>query len=314
METSEPSDTCELKTPDTSNCDSNCEKESLAHSGKRIQRKRIFLSQPVKSAFQTEIYLPPSKVNKQLFSSPPCTPVTLPTLHTPVTLPNSMPALMENQGKRIVRRRIFGQLESVKKPSIVTENKKSLCCIHDCESELTDDDIHEIKNHLRGKKISVKNILLKHLNSQENLGQITDKFMWKNKYLCLSILSKISEISKHILLDVFRCHYLGRKNIIHGNKGVHKEVLSTSKFIVWMKDFAGRYGQNSPDAQVLVLNHWLTKKKMFHIYCNEMDPPLVRTLLLGLNTLVLNYSLIQKCPRFHFLSICVLICITFFFV
>ena len=108
METSEPSDTCELKTPDTSNCDSNCEKESLAHSGKRIQRKRIFLSQPVKSAFQTEIYLPPSKVNKQLFSSPPCTPVTLPTLHTPVTLPNSMPALMENQGKRIVRRRIFG--------------------------------------------------------------------------------------------------------------------------------------------------------------------------------------------------------------
>ena len=66
METSEPSDTCELKTPDTSNCDSNCEKESLAHSGKRIQRKRIFLSQPVKSAFQTEIYLPPSKVNKYL--------------------------------------------------------------------------------------------------------------------------------------------------------------------------------------------------------------------------------------------------------
>ena len=134
----------------------------------------------------------------------------------------------------------------------------------------------------------------------------------ENKYFCLSILSKISEISKHILLDVFRFHYLGRKNIIHGNKGVHKEVLSTSKFIVWMKDFAGRYGQNSPDAQVLVLNHWLTKKKMFHIYCNEMDPPLVRTLLLGLNTLVLNYSLIQKCPRFHFLSICVLICITFF--
>ena len=83
MATSKPS---EPKTPDTSSCDSNCVKESLDRTGKRIQRKRIFLSQPVKSAFQTELYLPPYKVNKQFSSSPPCAPVTLPTLHTPVTL------------------------------------------------------------------------------------------------------------------------------------------------------------------------------------------------------------------------------------
>ena len=242
---------------------------------KRVARNRIFETK--EESFETEtFYLPTAtrSVPDPPAPSPPCT--------TQSASPN--PDQQQSSSKsaeRILRQRIFTRPDLEAKPTVPDKEpeKPSACCINDCKSVTTVDEKLEIKNFLKtGTKIGTKNVILSHLHSQDRLGHRTDQFRWRTNYLCLNNLSELSALSVYVLQDVFRSHRLGKSEIVHGNQGVPKEFLPTSKFLVWMLDFARRYGQSAPDAEVIVLNHWLTKKTMFEIYSAESEAPLASQL------------------------------------
>jgi hypothetical protein len=59
----------------------------------------------------------------------------------------------------------------------------------------------------------------------------------------------------------------------HGNSGIMKQQISTTQFIVWLKEFSESYGQFAPDENKVILNYWLKKNVLYKMYIEETESP-----------------------------------------
>ena len=141
------------------------------------------------------------------------------------------------------------------KPAINIEytDNNTKCCEDNCVlviKGLDGKSVEEINNLLVGSKYEKRNQLLKHLQTQNNLGCNTDRFCWKGNYFCNRTFAEAVKTSTFILDDVLKRYKLGVTKFLHGNKGIAKFSIPRSKFIVWMRCFLRRFAQSAPDSNV----------------------------------------------------------------
>ena len=119
-----------------------------------------------------------------------------------------------------------------------------------------------------------KNNLLRHLQSQLNIGSPTDTYIVFGQSFCLKFFSNLTNISEYILKSVLIDFWKGYSEYTHGNKGMMKHLtVAQTSFICWMKQFAESYGQFSPETNTLVLSYWLNKQFLFNLYKDETCGP-----------------------------------------
>ena len=121
--------------------------------------------------------------------------------------------------------------------------------------------------------IGIKNKLIRHLNSQKNIGHPTESFRYNGLSMCINYFAHLTGISIFIVKTVLNDFRNGRRLYEHGNVGILKQQPKTTSFIVWMKDFADKYGNYSPDEQKIFLCYWLRKGALYKIYISECQEP-----------------------------------------
>ena len=118
-----------------------------------------------------------------------------------------------------------------------------------------------------------KSLLLSHLYAQERVGLSMESYQILGKRFCLGFLSSELSIGLYLLKEVLKDYWKGIKFYEHGNRGMIKQKPATSVFLAWMKEFAASYGQASPDEDLIILSHWLSKKVLYDVYRDENPTP-----------------------------------------
>ena len=175
------------------------------------------------------------------------------------------------------RKRVFRPVEYEEEDVAVNSEVKEKCCSECCSETvgLWEQDVKlELRNtfHAASKPES-KNKLLKHLQTQKNLGLQESKFHWKGIYLCDRTFAEASGFSVYIIKEVIKAHLRGTHMFVHGNLAQGKFSQGTEQFKIWVRGFLGRYGQNAPDDNVRVVAHWLTVKDIYEMYTQEALEP-----------------------------------------
>ena len=138
----------------------------------------------------------------------------------------------------------------------------------------SEEEVSELRVAFKeAKDVDTKNNLINHLKSQERLGLATDMYQIKGLKLCIKYFAHSTGISLHIVKTVLHDFWKGQRMYEHGNKGIMKQQISTTQFIVWMKEFSEWYGQYSPDREKIILNYWLRKGVLYQMYCEESSGP-----------------------------------------
>ena len=160
-------------------------------------------------------------------------------------------------------------------------SRKNFCsswCRNDCQKVTEAWGAEKIKKVTEifksDKVVSVKNKLISHLEVQENIGVASDSYVVLGHQFCMEFLSHMAKCSLYILKTVLEDYCRGVRCYDHGNKGIVKSPsVATMNFIVWFKNFLNLYGQDAPDDQVVILNHWLKGKVSFNMYVEEAPHP-----------------------------------------
>ena len=133
-----------------------------------------------------------------------------------------------------------------------------MCCPKKCLINSENQDM--LKDSISDKSIiQVKNTLLDFLMSSEYfLTPSADcdhsMYPYGGTAYCIKAFSRLTGVSQYILSNVRADFNQGRRvKYEHGNKGGGRMTLASAGFVSWMKVFAARYGQDSPDEQLIIL-------------------------------------------------------------
>ena len=161
------------------------------------------------------------------------------------------------------------------------ENDK-LCskfCSYECHKILKDwapETVKQMGTLFRSEKgiTETKSNLLRHLQSQSNIGVVTDSYRVHCQSFCLKFFASLTNISEFIVKSVIVEFWKGRSLYKHGNEGSLKHLtVATTNFICWLKQFSEAYGQYAPDTNTTVLSYWLNKQYLFNLYLDETTAP-----------------------------------------
>ena len=116
--------------------------------------------------------------------------------------------------------------------------------------------------------------LMDNLKSQKHFDLPVDTYIVKKQSFCLNTFSHLTGCSKYILKSVLQDYHSGIEMYSHGNSAVvRQESTGTIQAICWIKCFSEWYGQSSPEDNVTILSHWLTKKSLYRMHCIETPEP-----------------------------------------
>ena len=145
---------------------------------------------------------------------------------------------------------------------------------HAIYSVLKDEEKSKFQELFSGRKlIDMKQKLLDHLYSQDVCGLPVHGYYLSKHLFCLGYLTYQTNISYYMLKAVLSDFWEGRKNYVHGNKGISKDKTTSISFISWMVQFCEINGQYAPDEEVIILPHWLSKRVLYDMYLNETIGP-----------------------------------------
>ena len=170
------------------------------------------------------------------------------------------------------------------KVQLKSMRRKKLCspsCRNDCykvTETWSADQTKIVKDIFKCEKVvSVKNKMMNHLKVQGDVGEATDSFVILGHQFCLEFLSSMTGCSVYLLKTVLEDYWRQVRCYDNGNKGIIKnQSNATVIFISWFKNFLALYGQDAPDAQVVILNHWLKGKVLFKMYQEEAPGPHIK--------------------------------------
>ena len=171
----------------------------------------------------------------------------------------------------------------LKKDATIERPQRRLCsksCLSDCSrvfSSWTESQKLTLENLFKGKSIiKTKNNLIHHLKTQSDIGVSSDNFQVNNHMFCNDFLAHVTDVSVYLIKTVLHDFWQGMRIYEHGNSGILKQQISTTQFIVWLKEFSESYGQFSPDENKVILNYWLKKNVLFKMYIEETQSPHLR--------------------------------------
>ena len=153
----------------------------------------------------------------------------------------------------------------------------SKSCPSDCSKVFiswTEPERFALKTMFKEKSnIKTKNNLIHHLKSQSDIGVSSDYFQVNNHKFCNEFLAHVTDISVYLVKTVLHDYWQGQRMYEHGNSGIMKQQISTTQFIVWLKEFSESYGQFAPDENKVILNYWLKKNVLYKMYIEETESP-----------------------------------------
>ena len=158
------------------------------------------------------------------------------------------------------------------------EVKCNRYCSNKCHRQVESwcqEDRDRIKSIFRSANgyVDTRNKLIQHLHVQKNICASAESFRFNGQSFCINYFSHLTGISKYIVKTVMDDFRDGRKLYEHGNVGILKQQPKTTGFIVWMKEFAEKYGNYSPDGQKILLCYWLRKGVLYKLYTEECQEP-----------------------------------------
>ena len=137
-----------------------------------------------------------------------------------------------------------------------TDGSKRICCDNGCYENLVnhEDMLHIFKTR---SKIEQKNTILKYLLTTQKLikdGSDNTVFHFEGETFCMKSFSELTGISTYILSTVRSDFNAGRTSMyVHGNCWKGRMSNASIGFVSWMKNFASRFGQDSPDEKLIIL-------------------------------------------------------------
>ena len=150
-------------------------------------------------------------------------------------------------------------------------------CFSECQKSVgawSETEKLKLRDMFSGKNyVEIKNKLISHLNTQANIGIPSDKFQVNNLKFCNEFFAYMTDISVYIVKTVLKNYSQGQFLYEYGSHGVVKGHLSTTQFIVWLKEFAESYGQFSPEENKVIINYWLKKNILYKMYLDETQSP-----------------------------------------
>ena len=190
----------------------------------------------------------------------------------------------EDVSKTIVNSDVYDFFESEKTLKSSKENKfdkneqEGVCCNSLCNQK-------EISLQLRSKldeinqksKKDVKQFLLDHLYSQEDMGLSTHGFQFFGILFCKKSFLQISGLSDYLVTEVCKAFEFGQSHFIHGNETGLRESEATRGFLIWMKQHAENYGNQSPEDNLIIIPACFSIKDLFEQYESEAPAPLIKS-------------------------------------
>jgi hypothetical protein len=152
-------------------------------------------------------------------------------------------------------------------------------CRNNCDSEiklLNMNSVNKLCEKFKGKNyVETKNNLLMYFKHQISVGLGLDLIHCEGVRLCFGSFSHLTGISLHLLKI---CKGGAVNDLVRFSHAAdcQSEGPQTVKFVAWLLNFTKRFGQSSPDDDVLILPPFLTKSELYKFYVNEVPPPHVK--------------------------------------
>ena len=146
---------------------------------------------------------------------------------------------------------------------------------HDTVQSWPNEDCLRLKQKfLSDRIIDTKVQLIKHLIAQDDVGQPTSAYVMKGHRFCLEYFAFATGVSLYVVRKVLMDFHEGKRLYSHGNSHcIKSESAAMVSAICWVKSFCESYGQFSPEDNVTVLSHWLTKASLYQMYLDETPVP-----------------------------------------
>ena len=137
-----------------------------------------------------------------------------------------------------------------------TDGSKRFCCDNGCYGNLVNHE--DMLNIFKTRsKIEQKNTILKYLTTQQLIvkdGSDNTVFHFEGETFCMKSFSELMGVSTYILSTVRSDFNAGRTSMyVHGNCWKGRMSNASIGFVSWMKNFASRFGQDSPDEKLIIL-------------------------------------------------------------
>ena len=161
-------------------------------------------------------------------------------------------------------------------PSLVSRCSKF--CENNCAlvlSSWSENNVRKLKEMFFSEKtILIKQKMLQHLISQDNIGESTTSYVVKGHEFCIEYFAYATECSVYLARSVLSDFHSDIRLYLHGNSGcLRNKSAATTSAICWLKAFSEAFGQFSPDQNVTILSYWLTKQSLFQMYLDETPGP-----------------------------------------
>ena len=190
--------------------------------------------------------------------------------------PNDSPAIRFQSTSSFVNKVLPTKLEE-EKPYDFEVSSNTHCsrdCIQNCElafKSMCEKDQEHLKSAFKSsKKSQMKRILLEYLKHQELiLNYKSDKFCYSGHQYCIKFFSFVTGLSFYLLKNALNDFSRGIRYYNFARKpGRHS--FKTTQFLLWFKIFSEKFGQQSSKDQVIVLPSYLTRKKIYGLYKEEV--------------------------------------------
>ena len=149
------------------------------------------------------------------------------------------------------------------------------CCDNLCNTKEYDNQLKiKVEKVVKIKSSTeIKQTLLNHLHSQDNMEISTHGFHFGGRYFCPKYFSLFSKVSPYLINEVFKAFAAGQKHFIHGNIVGLRETSASIACVCWVKQFAEYYGNFSPDEELIVISGCFTIKEIFDQYLAQSKAP-----------------------------------------
>lgn len=135
------------------------------------------------------------------------------------------------------------------------DDAKQICCDKGCYRKCNHEEMLNIFK--TRSKIEQKNTILKYLTTQQLIvkdGSDNTVFHFEGETFCMKSFSQLTGVSTYILSTV-RSDFMDGRTLmyVHGNCWKGRMTNASIGFVSWMKNFASRFGQDSPDEKLIIL-------------------------------------------------------------
>ena len=122
-------------------------------------------------------------------------------------------------------------------------------------------------------KCEIKQNLLNHLYSQEQMGISTHGFLFGGQFFCPKFFGEFAQVSQYLIQESLKAFAAGQKYFGHGNTVGLRETNATIGCICWMIRFSEDHGNYSPHENVVIISACFTVKEMYVLYVAQSPTP-----------------------------------------